>query len=317
MHGKNTSARVSAQHRYIDFADDGLEWKARVKGARPAAVLPEQDPRAVDSARAIPACASPVKVATLVAGYRLTPAQARRRFDFLEFRFFEIDRLARWRVMAGEALHEQAFAIAVSSCAEPNMAESWIKRACPTLAFGEIAQFIAAAHASPTYLTAAALGDLLGLTTGERENLGIRTFRPAGMKPAEFRRYAHETKKENNRVRAEGKRRAAGIQPRPKGCTAKAKAAAYGMSVSAYYRHRAAGTLPADTEREPKVATGYVKKVICDFQFPPAAPPWMLIALADPIGIIPATDRADTARIGILVAAQAASQRAATIHRAA
>lgn len=76
--------------------------------------------------------------------------------------------------------------------------EAWARIAVPRMDAAELAEGIAEAQArnerDRLFWTAADLGDLINLTTAEREHLGIRTIRPGGMTPAEFERYRRSRK---------------------------------------------------------------------------------------------------------------------------
>lgn len=84
---------------------------------------------------------------------------AARRFNFRQFRFFEIDRLARWRNSASIDIDALGFGRAVASCAEPNVAAKWLDRFCPSLDREVVDQLLEEAGRSPPRFTAGQLGE--------------------------------------------------------------------------------------------------------------------------------------------------------------
>lgn len=242
----------------------------------------------------------------------ISPKAAGWRFNFLQFRFFEIDRLARYRASAGIAYCESAFAKAVSACVEPNAAAHWVRRWAPTIGPDEFDKMIDEVSAS-RFLSASRLGNLLGLTRDERENLDFRTMRPAGMSPAEFGAMRRARKKDNDKAKATARRRAAGVPERKKGDAAAAEAAALGISRSTLFARRKAERRAADPEPDPNVAQG--SNYIRDFRVQPSAkvrrliaPQWLTQAFARAPHVT-ASDPSlppSVARIGAMVSHNAA-----------
>jgi hypothetical protein len=200
----------------------------------PAAVLRENDPGAENVARVVPQRARLVKIGDAVAGYHLTPRRARWQFSFRSRRVAEIDALARLRYHAAPPppAAARAFAEAVAHHAEPNEAAGWVNRWCIRLSGEERAAIVADAAASPRKWRATELGELLKLRRGERQLLGIRTFRAVGQTKRDLT--------EANRRRERERKRAARAE-RPKVVSQEATApwAAAGVSRATWYRLRA------------------------------------------------------------------------------
>ena len=162
-----------------------------------AAVLQDGEPGSEDVARVVPKGAQIVKGGHAVLGYWNDPTRlARRRFNLRTRRAAEIELLARLRYRAGPPSSDdaRALATAVASVAEPDAAANWIGRWCVKLNADEQHDIIVDAAENPRRWSAAEFGLLLNLTEGERAQLGIRTFRAAGvtrrMMTAERRRKA-------------------------------------------------------------------------------------------------------------------------------
>lgn len=299
MHPPNSFSLAKTQSHHVDIPDPKpLRWPPRPAGFGAAFV----DLNARIERRSSP----------------FSPAY---QFNLRQFRFFEIDRIARYRASRGIAIDSNAFGRAVASCAEPNVAARWIKRFCPDLDPADIGALVEVSGRACARFSATQLGDLVGLTVEERDNLAIKTFRPAGVSPGDFKAHAKNRKRKNDNLRAEGKRREAGIPPRAKSDQAAARAKALGISRSTYYAKRKAGLIYEETEPDAKCATGY--RVFANlasgakFAAPPdwRAPPWIMAAFARPARIVPANHNADTAHIGALVAAHAAAHRLAASTR--
>lgn len=246
----------------------------------------------------------------------MSPAAAACRFNFLQFRFFEIDRLARYRASAGIRIDEAKFAFAVSACIEPNRAAQWVRRWAPTIGPDDFGDIVDEACGG-VFLSATALGNMLGLTPDERTNLDIRTMRPAGMSPSEFGEMRRNRKKANDKDRAKARRRAAGIPERRKGDRVAAEAAALGISRSTLFARKKAARLAAVPEPDPNVAQG--NKSICDVRVQlygavqMQAPAWLETAFKSGrcvVSIDDPTISPHAARFGGFVMAVAALHRA-------
>ncbi|KAB1072219.1 hypothetical protein F6X53_28345 [Methylobacterium soli] len=88
------------------------------------------------------------------------------------------------------------------------------------------------------------MANLLYLSKDERKVLGIATIRPANMTDAEFRAYQRQQKA----AREKATRIAKGATPREQSAEQKEPWKALGISRRAYYRRKAAGTLPGTFE---------------------------------------------------------------------
>lgn len=249
----------------------------------------------------------------------MTPEQMAWRHARLRLRFAEISRLRIHRIAKGLPLDERAFALAMASCLEPNDAVRWIGKNSPSLSRRTAQAIVAEVEACGRIFKAQRLGDLLALTMGERENLVIKTFRPAGMSPADFRRYTAQRKKGTDNLRAEGKRRSKGVVPRKQGDSAAAEAEKCGVSRRTIFNRRKQAK-EAEAGLHSKFAIGSIPEDIPELRVQRGSrtpPPWMLRALDKPRWMVPAEYHPETARIGLLVAAQAAEVRAVAIGRAA
>lgn len=85
------------------------------------------------------------------------------------------------------------------------------------------------------------LGDLLQLTTDERERLRITRIRPAGMTPRKFAAYQRAREAE----KAKARRIAKGARPHEQSKAQLQPWEALGLSRATYFRRQKAGTLPA------------------------------------------------------------------------
>lgn len=218
----------------------------------PAAVLREDDPGADRVARVVPRRARLVMIGTAVAGY-YSPRKARWQFCFRSRRVAEIDALARLRYQAAPPppAAARAFAEAVAHHAEPNEAAQWIDRWCVRLNAAERAAIVADAAASPRRWRAVELGELLKLRRGERQLLGIRTFRAQG----QTRRDLTEA---NKRRKLERQRAARAARPAKPMSNEKTKPwIAEGVSRRTWYarKARAANVAVPCTENEPSKYT--------------------------------------------------------------
>ncbi|MCA0417342.1 MAG: hypothetical protein LCH80_01235, partial [Proteobacteria bacterium] len=149
--------------------------------------------------------------------------------------------------------------------------------------------------------------------------LRLTTIGACDMPTATRKRIVAKQKADRSRERKAAERRAKGIKPRPLGDRAAAEAATLGISRSELYRRRKqardANGHTSVTCTPIGVAVGVQSEgPVRAARKPPA---WVLRALDNPICIVPAEHRPETARIGLLVAAQAAAVRAASIGRAA
>lgn len=94
--------------------------------------------------------------------------------------------------------------------------EDWARIVVPRIDAAELAKCVAEARArnerDRLFWTAADLGDMLNVTTVERERLGLRTIRPGGMTPAGFEAYRRSRKTAGRQAL---RRAAAAVTPLP------------------------------------------------------------------------------------------------------
>lgn len=95
------------------------------------------------------------------------------------------------------------------------------------------------------------LGDLLRLTTDERERMRVTRIRPAGMTPRKFAAYRREREAE----KAKARRIAKGAIPREQSKAQLEPWAALDMSRATYFRRQRAGTLPAQIRARETVSS--------------------------------------------------------------
>lgn len=280
----------------------------------------QQQEQAIDLVtRNFPKRAEVIRIGKMVAGYRLTPARAKKRLGLLQLRVRELERLIthRFGTLRIETDDAELFAEIVAAHVDPNTALNWIERVCPLL--GRAGPVIVAATArSQTWWSAKALGEYLRLTWEERRALRICTIRAADLPLAEARRRAKEIKREADRLRIAAKRRKEGIAPRRKGDTAAAEAAALGVDRRTVQRRRKRALEDAC---RPKVATTLKEHIVCDFRAasidqPPASTCSVIFPIWSP-RIVSASDSPETARLGALVAQHAAVRRLASQFRRA
>ena len=121
----------------------------------------------------------------------------------------------------------------------------WCRVAVPRLGLSTIRACIAEAEErhgrKRLWWTAQELGDLLRVTTGERERLRITRIRPAGMTTRKFSSYQRAREAEL----AKARRIAKGARPREQSKARLEPWAALDMSRATYFRRQKAGTLPA------------------------------------------------------------------------
>ncbi len=187
---------------------------------------------------------------------------------------------------------------------EPNRADNWIALWCPGLApDADVA--IRKDAARTRKWTAAALGKALALTWAERRALRIRTIRASDIALAEARQRASEIKRENDRLRDESSRRAAGVSPRRKGDSASTEAVKLGVSRSTYLR-RKGRERANDTRNSAHNYRNYMR----EFQVSAQIAPWQINALraAGLVNrIVPSVRFPDLARLAKSVAVHAAA----------
>lgn len=121
----------------------------------------------------------------------------------------------------------------------------WCRVAVPRLNRSAIRGCIAEAQErngrQRLWWSAQELGDLLRLSTDERERLQITRIRPAGMTARKFAAYQRAREAEKARAR----RIAKGATPREQSKAQLEPWEPLGMSRATYFRHQKAGTLPA------------------------------------------------------------------------
>lgn len=121
----------------------------------------------------------------------------------------------------------------------------WCRAAVPRLDLGAIRGCLAEARERDgrqrLWWSAQDLGDLLRLTTDERERLRVTRIRPAGMTTRKFATYQRARKAEQ----AKARRIAKGATPREQSKTQLEPWVALNMSRATYFRRQQAGTLPA------------------------------------------------------------------------
>ena len=121
----------------------------------------------------------------------------------------------------------------------------WARLATPRLGLGATRSCIAEARERDgrqrLWWSAQELGDLLRLTTEERERLQVTRIRPAGMTPRKFAAYQRAREAE----KAKARRIAKGARPHEQSKAQLQPWEALEMSRATYFRRQKAGTLPA------------------------------------------------------------------------
>ncbi|WP_243925733.1 helix-turn-helix domain-containing protein [Methylobacterium sp. E-065] len=122
---------------------------------------------------------------------------------------------------------------------------NWCRASVPRLDRIAIRECIAEAHERDgrqrLWWSAQELGDLLRVTTDERERSRITRIRPAGMTSRKFAAY----QKGREAMKAKARRIAKGATPREQSKAVLEPWAALGLSRATYFRRQQAGTLPA------------------------------------------------------------------------
>ena len=155
------------------------------------------------------------------------------------------------------ALIEEVGGLAATSCEA--QIRTWAAISVPLMTPAEVAACIAEARKRNArrslHWSARQIGDLLRLSTTERETLDIRTVWPANMTKAKFEDYTRARNTARKRTAA----RASGARPQSESVERQKPWIALDMSRRTYYRRLAAGTLPAHGTTSSGLDTKYLQ----------------------------------------------------------